>query len=243
MCGFEAGTRALLFDGRGAFDVLTVAAAADPTLQVEYPGALSRTYVAGSAITRIETPTYYLKAATAQLMRYDGHRSDFPLVDNVVKLEFRYFGDPQPPRRIGATGASNAARPLTTYGPSPPPLGVDEADDAWPAGENCVFAVQDGEQVARLAVLAPAGEVELSGERLTDGPWCPDEAQANRFDADLLRIRRVSVTLRVQAALSLLRGPAGVLFARAGTARSAGYYVPDLEIRFDIAPRNMNLRP
>jgi len=74
-----------------------------------------------------------------------------------------------------------------------------------------------------------------------DGPWCPDATFSNRFDADLLRIRRVRVNLRVQVAPSSLRGPAGLLFTRGGTANAAERYVPDQEVSFDITPRNMNL--
>lgn len=76
---------------------------------------------------------------------------------------------------------------------------------------------------------------------LQDGPWYPDDSDENRFDADLLRIRRVRVMLRVQAALASMRGPAGILFVHGGTSTSAERYVPDREIRFDISPRNMNL--
>jgi hypothetical protein len=50
----------------------------------------------------------------------------------------------------------------------------------------------------------------------------------------------VSVTLRVESALSALRGPAGLLFARAGTSRLASRWVPDLEVRFDVTPRNLD---
>ena len=65
----------------------------------------------------------------------------------------------------------------------------------------------------------------------------------NRFDADLLRIRRVRVTLRVQTAVASLRGPAGVLFTNGGLSRSGGRSVPDLEMQFDVTPRNLNLEP
>jgi prepilin-type N-terminal cleavage/methylation domain-containing protein len=61
----------------------------------------------------------------------------------------------------------------------------------------------------------------LSGE-LIDGPWRPDAAAVNGFDADLLRIRRVRVRLRVRGA----------------TPRRA---IRDLEGGFDVAPRNLNL--
>ena len=63
----------------------------------------------------------------------------------------------------------------------------------------------------------------------------------NKFDADLLRVRQVRMTLRVQVSNEVLRGPAGVLFRHAGTSKGGERYVPDQEIRFDVSPRNMNL--
>lgn len=54
------------------------------------------------------------------------------------------------------------------------------------------------------------------------------------------RTRHVRVTLRVEAAAALLRGPAGPVFTRAGTSTTAERYVPDREIQFDVAPRNLD---
>ena len=42
---------------------------------------------------------------------------------------------------------------------------------------------------------------------LTDGPWLPDSTFANRFDADLLRVRRVRATVRVRANQIILHSP------------------------------------
>ena len=83
--------------------------------------------------------------------------------------------------------------------------------------------------------------IKLTAAQLTDGPWCPDVNNANRGDADLLRIRKVAVTIRVEAALDALRGPASALFTRGGTSRGGNKWVPDQEIRFEVSPRNMNL--
>jgi hypothetical protein len=96
-------------------------------------------------------------------------------------------------------------------------------------------------QVPRLDTLANSGQVELTQAMLTDGPWCPDEMSGNRYDADLLRIRRVQVTLRVQSALESLRGPTSGLFLRGGTATDSKKMVPDQEIKFSVTPRNMTL--
>jgi hypothetical protein len=193
--------------------------------------------------------TYYLKTDIAnntyQLMHYDGsavNGSDQPIVDNVVKLQFSYYGDPQPPTLLPGAVLTSQTGPWVTYGPKPPALGVNNAADNWGDGENCTFMVSNGQTVSRLPVLAAnEGQVLLTQAQLTDGPWCPDDQRADRFDADLLRIRKVRVNLRVQAALASLRGPAGLLFTRGGTSTSSTRYVPDQEIKFDIAPRNLNL--
>ena len=74
---------------------------------------------------------------------------------------------------------------------------------------------------------------------LQDGPWISGGAVAP-FDADLLRVRRVRATVRIEAALASMRGPAGALFARGGTSTSSARYAPDLEVRVDIALRNVS---
>jgi hypothetical protein len=76
---------------------------------------------------------------------------------------------------------------------------------------------------------------------LKDGPFCPEDANVNRWDADLLRIRKIEVTLRVQSAVAALRGPQSALFAHGGTSRGGDRWVPDQEIRFQVSPRNLNL--
>lgn len=244
LCGFESKMRALLFDASGAWDVMTIADVQDPLLVVIHGGALAIPYEAGSSITRITLHSYYLKSEVAdgtyQLMHYDGYQTDLPIVDNVVKLEFSYFGEPQPPTLRPGKRLDDAVGPFTTYGPKPPLIDRDNPNDSWPEGENCVFAVRDGQQLPRLPVLAVgAAQVELRPSLLSDGPWCTDSGHVNRFDADLLRIRRVRIKLRVQAAAASMRGPAGVLFTRGGTA-AAGDFVPDQEVGFDVTPRNLD---
>jgi hypothetical protein len=58
---------------------------------------------------------------------------------------------------------------------------------------------------------------------------------------DLRGIRTIAVTIRVEAALAALRGPAGALFSNGGTATAAHAWMPDQEIRFQVSPRNLNL--
>ena len=199
-------------------------------------------YEAGAA-AEVRLGFYYLKSDDAnrmyQLMRHDGWSTDLPVVDDVVRLEFRYFGDPEPPRHRSAT--CEPPGPWTTYGPAPPRL--NETTGSWAQGENCTFLVIDGEHVPRLNALGGGGPalVELTPAELTDGPWCPNALTPNRFDADLLRIRKMRVTVRVQSALAMLRGPAGVLFLKGGTARTGELYVPDVEVHSTLRRENMNL--
>ena len=200
---------------------------------------MGKIYGTGSKIVQIQSHTYYLRTDVAtktyQLMHYDGADNDVPIVDNVVGLEFEYFGDPQPPVTIGKP-LTNPVGPWTTYGPKPPPLALD----------NCVF-MNDGSPVPapRLPVLGPGGVtttlVKLTQAQLTDGPWCPDANSPNRFDADLFRIRKIGVRIRLQTGNDSLRGPASALFTYGGTSRGGNKYIPDQEVRFQVTPRNLNL--
>lgn len=248
LCGFEIGMRVVIFDIDGSWDTMTITNVQDAALHLQHSGKLSAQYDSGNAsLSQVASHTYYLKkdttARTSELRHYDGYQTDLPVVDNVVALEFEYFGDPMPPERLPNKPLTDTIGPWTTYGPKPLDLGLTHPSNAWPQGETCVFRVQDGQHVPRLATLGGGGlpQVKLEEGILQDGPWCPHAGADVKFDADLLRVRRVRVKLRVQAAADQLRGPAGVLFANAGTSTSAERFVPDQEIRFDITPRNMNL--
>jgi hypothetical protein len=244
LCDIREDMRLVIFDSRGRRDLVTVTGVEDGALSVEYKGTLSVPYAKGSSIARIAMHTYYLKSdvstRTFQLMHYDGVETDLPVADHIVDLEFEYYGDPLPPMRLLERPLTGEG-PWTTYGPKPPEPGADNAP--WPAGENCVFVVDpdSGVHAPRLPVLGGTGTIRLTEPMLKDGPWCPDATARDRFDADLLRIRRVRVKLRVQVARESLRGPAGPLFARGGTFNGATRMVPDQQIQFDVAPRNMNL--
>jgi type II secretory pathway pseudopilin PulG len=246
LCGFSAGDKAIIFDEQGNWDFFVITQVQDEAVHMQHREQdFSVGYAANSALTQVYAVTYYLKAddatKTYQLMYFDGWNVDLPVVDNVVDLRFQYFGDPNPARLTGKP-LTKKPGPWTTYGPPPPQLGVVRGN--WPAGENCTFQLgADGMHEARLATLGGGGlgQVELTAQELTDGPWCPDADKANRFDADLLRVRRVRVTIRVQAALEQMRGPMGPLFMKGGTALAANKIIPDQEIAFDVAPRNLNL--
>jgi hypothetical protein len=232
----------MIFDTTGTWDTFSLTHIQDSALHLQHRGQdLNKPYDTGSVITQVGMYTYWLKTDTTtgtyQLMRYDGDAADAPIADNVVGLSFEYYGEPSPPQlRPGLV-------PPTTYGPTPPALGVNNSADSWGNGENCTFSVTSGAQVPRLSWLGDGNDalVKLTQAQLTDGPWCPDAAAAGRYDADLLRIRKVRVTLRVQVANPAYRGPTGTLFTRGGTSRGGERYLPDQEIKFDVSPRNANL--
>jgi hypothetical protein len=244
MCGFSPNAQVLVFDESGHYDLFTIAAVNGGIARLSLNRAsntMTTSYPAGSKVVEVESHTYYLKtdaaARSGQLMHYDGSNNpDVPIVDNVVGLRFEYDGDSQPPTMTRPL--DDLSSPQTTYGA--PPRSVSPP---FAAGENCLF-VNDGSPTPapRLPALGKGSRsmVPLTAGQLTDGPWCPDDANPNRWDADLLRIRRIGVTLRVQAAVAALRGPAGALFVNPGTSSGGGRFVPDLEIRFQISPRNLN---
>ena len=246
LCGFSAGDQAIIFDENGNWDFFVITQIQDEAVHMQHREQdFSVGYAANSALTQVYAVTYYLKVdeatKTYQLMYFDGWNTDLPVVDNVVDLRFQYFGDPNPAQLTGKP-LTKKPGPWTTYGPPPPQLGVVRGN--WPAGENCTFQLgANGMQEPRLATIGGGGlgQVELTAQELTDGPWCPDADKANRFDADLLRVRRVRVTIRVQAALEQMRGPMGPLFMKGGSAHSGDKFIPDQLITFDVAPRNLNL--
>jgi len=243
-CGFYNGMNVMIYDNTGSYDTFTITNVQGNAGHLQHNlQDLSKQYSSGAKIVQMNSSTYYLKTDNAnkvyQLMHYSGdNTADQPVVDNVVGLQFDYYGDPNPPVLISAT--------KTTYGPTPPAPGTQPT--AYPVNENCMWTMNAGNSVPRLPTLNGGGQslvhlndAGIAGSSLTDGPWCPDATNPNRWDADLLRIRKIAVRLRVQAALSALRGPAGALFTYGGTSTGAYSYAPDQEIRFEVTPRNLNL--
>lgn len=239
-CGFRTGTDVVIFDGTGAYDTFSVTAVAGNLLTLQHNMSAGTTYGVGATIAEVTSTTLFLKTdpvtAVSQLVTYNGGAgSDAPIVDNVTRLEFTMFGIADPPTALAAP--TDPLGPWTSYGPPPPALTV--ATTAYPPGENCVFTLDAlGNAVPRLGTLgAPGTLVPLTPAMLRDGPWCPDALNANRYDADLLRVRQVSVVVRAEAVSSAVRGASGSWFSRAGTSISARRFVGDREVQFAISPR------
>lgn len=241
-CRMHEGARVLVADGTGAWDVLSLTGvSADGTVVEHADDALSRLYPDGAIVGEVETSAFSLRLDPAsqviQLRRATGGSAGLPVLDHVTALSFEYFGDPAAPQVVDD---GDVDRRRTTYGPLPPPAAIDNPLDGWAPGENCVILRDDGQAVPRLVAL-PAEESGLARLPLpafTDGPWCPDGASPNRFDGDLLRIRLVRVTLRVQAQSASVRGTDLAWFSHPGAARDASRLVPDLEVHVDVAIRN-----
>jgi len=76
----------------------------------------------------------------------------------------------------------------------------------------------------RLGTWAAPGapSIRLDVARLSDGPWCG--TAPFRFDADVFRVRRVRVRLRLVADGDAVRG------------RHPARDVPDVDVTIDVAP-------
>lgn len=211
-CGFTAGTDVLIYETvgvGGAYDVFTVGAVDAATNLLTPSAPLSRPYLAHARVAAVIRRTYYLDGVGKRLMVYDGGRSDVPLVDHVVELQFAYYGDPRPDS-------------------VPPPA---------PGEANCAYA--GSPPASMLTNLGGDGPKLMDAALLSDGPSCGQSPF--QFDADLLRIRRVSFTVRVEAESSEFRGR-GTRFRSPGVSRASTRTVPDLQVTVDVAPRNMSTR-
>jgi len=192
-CGFTRGMGAILFDGGGRFDLFTVTDVQGSETRLRPRGPLPlRPYDAGAFVAEVHARTYFLDQAAKHLRQYDTDQSDMPLIDGVVEFNVEYFGAPNPPSA-----------------PKPPS-----------AEANCLYD-SAGVRLPGMAVLVsgPDGLASLPLSMFTDGPWCGEGA--TRFDADLLRIRRVRMTLGAEGV-----GP------RPGRAA----------VTFDVAPANLSVR-
>jgi len=187
ICGLSTGSDAVVFDSAGRFDLFTVTSTTGPIAQLRHHDAgSSPTYAAGAFVAETMARTYYFDAGAHQLRQSDGYLTDVPVVDHVAGVTFEYFGEPAPPTEPR------------------PPIGTP----------NCLYDVS-GDALSGLATLpsGTGGLAPLQLGMLSDGPWCG--ANNLRYDADLLRIRRVRVTVRMQS-------------------------TPDFAVSFDVTPRNMD---
>ena len=218
LCGFKQGMRVVIFDQTGAYDIFTITAVQTESLHLQH---------------RPPNPDFtkaYRPEDNSRIAQVDTHvyYHDAP----AAQLH-HYDGFLED---VPIVDNSIGVR-FRYFGDPNPPLAPRPAT----GGSNCLF---DSSGNTRLPVLPSGGSslVELTAAMLTDGPVCG--TAPNQFDADLFRIRKVSVQLRVQVGRAELRGPNPTdqtLFLNPGTSRSPYRQVPDYVVQFDVAPRNMNL--
>lgn len=208
-CGFRPGMDAVVFDAGNRDAVLIQSTGADALSVIERQGPRSVTYGAGAEIVQIVETTMYFDSVQRTLRREHPGVSDLPLLDNVVGLRFDYFGEPNPP-----------------LWPRPP-VGV----------ANCLYDAV-GAAVPLPVLAADHGPLAtLPVAILSDGPMCGSGATA--FDVDLLRVRKIRASIRLQTGVPTLRGPDPRLFARPGTARVTERMLPDVSFAIEVAPRNI----
>jgi len=197
-CGFSSGMRALVFDRTGpgfGYDVFTVGNVSGASMtRASDEADFSRTYPGTAYATEVVNRTYFLDRSDPSNSRL--MRGDGKTSFPLVDgvRDLHFTYYADPdPSTVSALGAASGT---CVYSPGPPPRSL-------------------------LSSLGGASLSELSASDLTDGPVCGSEP--NRFDADLLRVRRVRVSLQV-AAVSTAGG------------RPASY-----ELSFDVTPHNLNL--
>ena len=139
LCGFKRACARSSSTTRGAYDPMTITAGPDDGAAPAAPAtrlSARRCQIGAARRSRKSaTHTYYLKTDVAtntyQLMHYDGYqtrparrrqrrrarRSSTSAIRAAVLLPNKSLSDPGP---------------WTTYGPKPPALGVDNANDTWP---------------------------------------------------------------------------------------------------------------
>ena len=212
LCGFTEGMVVIIFDTSGHFDMFEITEVQDAAAHLQHRGQdMSIPYQTGASVTQVVSNTYYLDSSTRQLMRYDGGSKDVAIADNVVGLQFSYFGDPNPPRA------------------PKPPAGI----------ANCLYDAAGNYVNLPVLPLSDGSLAELTPAMLTDGPMCG--GGTNQFDADLYRVRKVRVSVRMQVASPALRGLDATVWANPGKAQGGERMVPDYTVTFEVTPRNLNL--
>jgi hypothetical protein len=238
VCGFRVGATAVILDGRGRFDLFSVAAA-DATLHAVASAApLTAAYPAGAVLVEVEANRFELMAqadGSRSLVRRTVDGATQPLVDGVVGMGVEPWGEASAPR-ISWDGVSGWA----SYGPAPPPPSSVDPQHVLADGETCVSVYVADTPRSRLRDRGEAGAlVRIEPADLTDGPWCPGGTSGVGYDADLFRLRRVDLWLHVEALSASLRGPAGRLFSRGGSAAHAPLrWVPDRRVTVSATLRN-----
>ena len=116
-CGYRTGDLVLVFDDRPAWDVFRVRSTGEGTLVLDQVGPTATAFEAGAVIAPIDVRHYYLDEEQRQLRQYDGWRGNFPMLDGLAALQFRFFGGPAATESPCAPETPDAPRgPLQAIG-------------------------------------------------------------------------------------------------------------------------------
>jgi prepilin-type N-terminal cleavage/methylation domain-containing protein len=238
VCGFTVGALAAISDGQGRFDVFEVGSTDAAQMSLTAANPLSTAYLIGARLFEVDTFRFSLGVqpdGSKSLIRTTWSGAAQPVVDGVSDFAITLVGEASAPQ-ITWDGVSGWAE----YGPQPPALAWRDGQGAWPAGESCMVWRDAIGPKSRLTDRGGKGTlVPLARSDLEDGPWCAGGSTGS-YDADLLRIRHVNISLRLEALPPTLRGPAGQLFRRGGTnATSAARWVPDRTVAISVSLRNL----
>ncbi len=236
VCGFRDGDIALIFDGRGHFDVFVIGAVSASLSRITPRAPLAEAYRTGAWVVEAREERLVLTPqpdGSRTLTRITAAGAREPIVDGVVQLTL------EPWARASAPGLyANDISQFAQYGLPPPPPAAPDPEEIFATGSHCM-AARDAE-VVQSTLLPLGGEggglAPLTIAELNDGPWCPHEDAPARFDADWFRVARIDVHLHVEALPAELRGAAGRWFSRGGTAsQDAPRWVRDRSISFSVA--------
>jgi type II secretory pathway pseudopilin PulG len=164
----------------------------------------------------------------------------YPAGSRVAGIVQRVYYLDRPGKRLMVYDGDRSDLPLVdhvvdlrfTYYVDPAAVGVRPPP---PGVASCAYA-PGTPPIPLLDELGGTAPTPVPPARLTDGPVCGQAP--HRFDADLLRLRRIGVTIRLETESAELRG-SGPAFLTRGTSPGGNKYVPDVQVTFEVAPRNM----
>ena len=175
VCGYGARDMVLVFDEHGAWELFRVTSTGAMTLTLERAHATATVFAPGAVIAPITLHHYYADAERSQLRHYDGWLGDFPLVDDLADLRFRFFGD-------AAAGAPVCRGPASAVAGGPPvEIGLAELTDGpWCGPAGLPFDAD----LLRIRAVAVGLRVQSAVEELRGGdPWLfarPGSARGGR---------------------------------------------------------------
>jgi prepilin-type N-terminal cleavage/methylation domain-containing protein len=226
VCGFVVGSAAAISDGHGRFDIFEIAMADAAQMRVTPLTPLSAPYAKDAQLVEAQAFRFWLAPqpdGSKSLMRASGAGPAQPIVDGVNELAISMWGEAAAPQMTwdGADGWSS-------YGPKPPAAAFLDGAGLWPAGESCSATRGALGPWSRLNDLGQPGTlVLLERSDLSDGPWCTG-GRLGAYDADLIRLRRVDISLTLAPLLPAFR---------LSSPGQAGR-IPDRTIAASISVRN-----